>query len=1136
MPALTKDQRLAARAAEAGWISAEALVTAALAGSGQVLDELLRSGQLSREQLATLRAAGADSAATAVLRAGAAIEASEVALAETRGGATVDVRPTSSGAPRGGGVGEMVTLAPVDGAGQLDPLAAAGADAELADKYRIEREIGRGGMGVVLECADQHVRRFVALKVLREEYVSQPEMNALLMREARLTGQLEHPNIIPVYDLGRLPDGRRYYTMKLVREVRTLDTVLGTLRMGQAQAEHDYPLVRLLSIFAQVCMGMSFAHARGVVHRDLKPANILIGDFGEVQIMDWGVAAVRHSALPDDPLLGPLPVAAPPADGAPGLPVPPERISLIGTPQYMSPAQARGEPGDDPTTDLYALGVILYELLTLKLPYESTQLDGLLDDICQGRIIPVERRNPARSVPPELAAIVARALAHDPAEAWPSARALFEAVEAFVQGTRELARLRELAAEHAAAGQVLLADYLSKSAEHAALLARVESQRAALRPWHPQAQRRLLWAAEAELAEIEYVKERLFSRSSDAFVQALGYQSDRGEAREALRQLCWSKVEPAVAAGRIADVLYFGNLIRRYASADADVRGQKPGFLTVRSVPDGTRILLNHVDRPAQDEPDPGDREIGVTPLIENALPPGIYVLVAQAAGFKETKRAFVLRSGGTVEMLVTLDPWEQERPMVGREAELGRLKAGLRSAMDNRRPVFFVVTGAVGMGRSRLHRALEQHLRDIPDDVYYFRAEPRRTHPFIPFAPMADMLAFRAGIRHDEPPAVRQRKVGQMVRHAFSDGERHPLSPADAALAETTARNLCLLPGLVEAKAYGELPPGYQPRDVRRRIFDGVRTYFQALGRSAPLYLSVRWMDRLDASTVALLTELRSLLVDTPLMLVGDRMQGLPPSDLDDAAEHIALDPLQRLDVERLACEYLDGGVTARMVDVLYERTAGKPYHLTALLAVLAEKELLRRVDGRFDLVDAVSRVADLPDYAAAIEELTLRTLSTREVLLLKRAAVAGRIFSRDELVALGERDPDPLLDDLVAREVLLTRPTAGVLWTVVYSFATLSAYHALLSRLDEDERRRLHGELARYWGSRPDPEPEALALTAFHGEEAGLAATAAEAYERLTAHARAFAAGHEAAMCQERAVALRVQGAGAIRRGERV
>jgi serine/threonine protein kinase len=201
-----------------------------------------------------------------------------------------------------------------------------------ADRYELQSEVGRGGMGVVFKAFDRELERDVAVKVL---HAHAPGITARLLQEARILARLEHPGILPIHDVGTLADGRVFYVMKLVRGKRLDQHVAG----GNA-------LIERLGIFDRLCDAVAFAHAHGVIHRDLKPENVMIGAFGEVLVLDWGVAKVRHMSLPD-------------------------QGTVLGTPGYMAPEQAAGEAQVDERADVYALGGILAFLLC-----GDTRVDG----------------------------------------------------------------------------------------------------------------------------------------------------------------------------------------------------------------------------------------------------------------------------------------------------------------------------------------------------------------------------------------------------------------------------------------------------------------------------------------------------------------------------------------------------------------------------------------------------------------------------------------------------------------------------------------------------------------------------------------------------------------------------------------
>lgn len=317
----------------------------------------------------------------------------------------------------------------------------------IGQRYQIEGEIARGGMGAVLRATDSDLRREIALKYLLNQ--SDAEKKLRFLEEAQITGQLEHPNIVPIHELGVDQNNRPFFTMKMVKG-RSLAQVLDELGRNPAEAGQEWSLGRLLNVFVCACNALTYAHSRGVLHRDLKSANIMIGDFGEVYVMDWGVAKVLQqgsdAAAPAPPIaeVAPLPLPAPAVrqvvtSRAPQLHLTQDG-AVVGTPVYMPPEQAAGKIAQlDQRSDVYSLGAILYEILTLQPPIanEGGYLNVILC-VLEGAIVPPEQRHPQRAaaghIPRELAAIALKALAKRPEDRYPSAEALRRDVERFQEG------------------------------------------------------------------------------------------------------------------------------------------------------------------------------------------------------------------------------------------------------------------------------------------------------------------------------------------------------------------------------------------------------------------------------------------------------------------------------------------------------------------------------------------------------------------------------------------------------------------------------------------------------------------------------------------------------------------------------
>ncbi|HTM20066.1 MAG TPA: serine/threonine-protein kinase, partial [Kofleriaceae bacterium] len=306
------------------------------------------------------------------------------------------------------------------------------------ERYRSEGPLGQGGMGVVSLLYDKRIGRRVAAKGLRPELAGDATTRARFLREAQVQGQLEHPAVVPVYDIGSGADGTPYFTMKSVRGV-TLRGILDGLREGSAELAAKYTRHRLLTAFGQVCLAVDYAHQRGIMHRDLKPANLMLGDYGEVYVLDWGVAKIRGASdeglsISDDT---PTPTAMTHVG------------ALLGTPGYMAPEQLDTPSDVGPAADVYSLGAILFEMLTLQTLHPRTSVQENLASTREGAEARPSLRAPDRDPPPELDAVCARALALDPAARYGSARDLHEALQRYLMGERDLELRREQSAAHA---------------------------------------------------------------------------------------------------------------------------------------------------------------------------------------------------------------------------------------------------------------------------------------------------------------------------------------------------------------------------------------------------------------------------------------------------------------------------------------------------------------------------------------------------------------------------------------------------------------------------------------------------------------------------------------------------------------
>jgi serine/threonine-protein kinase len=283
-------------------------------------------------------------------------------------------------------------------------------------RYQRLRPHARGGLGEVWVAADRELEREVALKEILEQHAHLADSRARFLLEARVTGGLEHPGIVPVYGLGHHPDGRPYYAMRFIKgdSLRRAIEQFHQADWRGKPGERALALRQLLGRFIDVCDAVEYAHSRGVLHRDLKPGNVMLGKYGETLVVDWGLA--KLSGAEAEATEGGLAVSS----GDSGLT---QAGKALGTPAYMSPEQAAGRLDQlGPRSDVYSLGATLYTLLTNQAPFAQGEMGEVLARVERGDFPPPRQVN--KEVPRALEAVCLKAMARDPAQRYGSPRAL----------------------------------------------------------------------------------------------------------------------------------------------------------------------------------------------------------------------------------------------------------------------------------------------------------------------------------------------------------------------------------------------------------------------------------------------------------------------------------------------------------------------------------------------------------------------------------------------------------------------------------------------------------------------------------------------------------------------------------------
>lgn len=414
---------------------------------------------------------------------------------------------------------------------------AVGLRAALGQRFVAEAEVGRGGMGVVVRAWDTELRRRVALKWLRDDKASSRRQLMRFLAEAQLTAQLDHPGIVPVHDIGVSQDGRLFYVMKLV-EGRTMRELVAEHHAG---APESWSRRRLLTALLRALDAVDYAHHRGVIHRDLKPANLVLGSYGEVWVVDWGIAHVKDKNEVDVP-----PSRARPDPTSPG--------TAMGTPGYASPEQLAGDRIDT-RADIWSLGAVLHELLTGRPPFDDVPSGKRLARALEGPCDP--RKAPGgRDTPDGLAKIVINATQPDPDKRYRTVRVMAEALEHWLD--REQQREQDLAG------------WVKRQLDLAVLTVEGRSVRVADALAHLAASTELLLADPPEAKAVDrWLAEAGFEVDADGFFQPRGLAASVRDKSAAPDALSWSwppsRAQDPVARAHLYALRRLGPVLRRLA-------------------------------------------------------------------------------------------------------------------------------------------------------------------------------------------------------------------------------------------------------------------------------------------------------------------------------------------------------------------------------------------------------------------------------------------------------------------------------------------------------------------------------------------------------------------------------------------
>ena len=936
--------------------------------------------------------------------------------------------------------------------------------------YELRAELGSGGMATVYRAYQPAMDREVALKVIHLARADDEVMRARFRREALLIARLEHPNILPVYDF----DGGHHPPYIVMRY---LDR--GTLR--ELLAARPLTLTQVATLIVQVAAALDYAHAQGIVHRDVKPSNILLDRHGNAFVSDFGIARIVGAQGEGGQITG---------TGA-----------IIGTPDYMAPEQAQGRSDVDGRADVYALGVVLFQMLTGRLPYEAAAPMGVLLQHLQAPIPSAQLLN--AKLPSGVDALLAQALAKAPADRPSSAGALVQDLMALLRSTRGAGRATTtMVLEARAVGatptppplerQRVITTVIANAAEYIALTEATAGGEAARAAAHA------LWAwgdalivshggyvAAQREHEVLAVWGAEVAREDDterAIRAALALQQE-------LRARVGSELTPdeplPIAIGvhtgpalltadpSTSTLTVSGSTItvaeRLAAQAEGTIRISHATFRQVRGVFD---VLAD-------------------TPLKIRGRPEPLETYVVTGA----KAQAFRVRPRGIEGV---------EGPLVGRDAELHQLREAFLTVVEEGEVQVVTIIGDAGLGKTKLVDAFDQWADLRPESYRIFATQLPEASQTQPYAVLRGLLAFRFAISADD--------AAPTVRAKLEQGVAELLGAPD----DLTAQLMGHLAGFDLRDAPHVQPLLNDPRSLVELARQRVMQFFTRLCAREPVVVTADAMEHADDASIKLLTMLAQATTGSLLLILMAR-----PTFLEqhlawggDRSVHrrLVLGPLDRRASRELARALLAplGEVPKELRDLLVERSAGNPLYLEELVRMLLdERIILRAGEGRWRLEATRLHQLAVPPTLYGLLQARLDSLVAPERLTLQRASVLGPIFAASPLHALDAADEthlaDPLapMTGLVAHGFIELRADSPVFGHAAYAFSQTMLRDLVYETLLDRQRRSYHQAYATWLVARDTGRQDA-ALIAEHSERGGLRREAASWRVRAGNHAR--------------------------------
>jgi predicted ATPase/class 3 adenylate cyclase/tRNA A-37 threonylcarbamoyl transferase component Bud32 len=988
--------------------------------------------------------------------------------------------------------------------------------------YEIREEIGRGGMATVYRAHQPSVDRHVAIKVIMKHIAGDTQAMQRFQREARLIARLEHPHILPVHDFdgGHEPP---YIVM------RYLDG--GTLK--EVMQQGTLPLAEISYLMRQVCSALDYAHRQGITHRDIKPSNIIIDREGNAFVTDFGLARLVAGGTGEQIT---------------------ETGAIMGTPEYMSPEQAAGSTDIDHRIDIYALGVVLFQMLTGQLPYVANHPMAALIMHMQEPVPSALDRNP--DLPPAVDEVMMKALAKEPADRYASANELALAVIATLGGTmsRIPSRLQAATGE-----SIMLRHKRAVGGEKAG------SSESTPTPTEQQKQVTVLYANLAEFMEIvveavedsHAMRQSLWQRLDEVIVEyggtidthtgdtvlALwGVQSVREDDPEQAVRAALA-MQQAVAAAFAEVKTSTSDVDFGFSPLDGDDDEPLPVQVGIHT---GLTLLTRSQESGSYSASGP---TVNMTARLEQSAPVGGILISPETynyvrgvfliegldpirfRGRKQAVQLYLVKGVKPRTFRQTTPAVEGiDTRTIGREAELKQLIEALEMATEDEETQVVTVVSEAGLGKTRLLYELSEWEEKLEGDFFYFptHTTPQMVHQ--PFALFRELFSFRFEIHDSDSLDVVQAKFEQGLA-GFIGPDTTEQAHIIAHLLGFTFPDSPYLqnrdPQQLNSLAQKYLTDFFVTASRRTTISEGNL----ALGAWLQ-FENIHWADDRSLDFINHLVEsqpdLRLVITCTTRPSLYERRTSWGSGQ--DFHQRLDLRPLSRRDSRKLVKEILQkvDHIPKELRDLIVDRAEGNPFYMEELVKMLVEDRVVLKGDEVW--VVELERLAQarVPGTLTGLLQARLDSLLPEERITLQRASVVGRVFWAGTVKALHAADNltvdvDHALAVLSSRELISIREETTFSGVPEYIFKSTMLHDVTYDSILKRQQRSYHYQVAKWLvevsGARAG---EYSSLIAEHYQIAGENVLAAEYLYRAGEQATAVSAYVEAGSFFERALAL--------------